>query len=117
MISYDPLWRELIVLKLSKTQMAVKAGISKNTHAKLGKSQFPGYFEEMWQNYRNSYDIGKAGVEKSRDGFSKLKEGVEKFCEGYSDQPFRKRLTEVFISVIDKQLESEEEPSEDQTDE
>lgn len=38
MISYDPLWKKLIDLKLSKTQMAEKTGISKNTLAKLGKN-------------------------------------------------------------------------------
>ena len=81
------------------------------------KAQFPGYFEGMWQNYRHSFDVGKEGVEKSRAGFSKLKEELEKLCEGYSDQPFKKRFTEAFISVIDKLLESEGEPSEDQDDE
>ena len=40
MISYDPLWKKLIDLKLSKTQMAEKAGISKNTLAKLGKNEY-----------------------------------------------------------------------------
>jgi len=81
------------------------------------KAQFPGYFEGMWQNYRHSFDIGKDGAEKSRVGFSKLKDGLEMLCEEYSDQPFKKRFTEAFVSVIDKLLESEEDTSEDQADE
>ena len=40
MISYDPLWKKCIDLRLSKTQMAEKAGISKNTLAKLGKNEY-----------------------------------------------------------------------------
>lgn len=40
MISYDPLWKKCIDLKLSKTQMAEKTGISKNTLAKLGKNEY-----------------------------------------------------------------------------
>ncbi len=40
MILYDPLWKKLIDLKLSKTQLAEKAGISKNTLAKLGKNEY-----------------------------------------------------------------------------
>ena len=40
MISYDPLWKKCIDLKLSKTQMAEKAEISKNTLAKLGKNEY-----------------------------------------------------------------------------
>lgn len=40
MISYDPLWKKLIDLGLSKTQMAEKAGISRNTLAKMGKNEY-----------------------------------------------------------------------------
>ena len=40
MISYDPLWKKLIDLKFSKTEMAEKCGISKNTLAKLGKNEY-----------------------------------------------------------------------------
>jgi len=39
-ISYDPLWKKLIDLKFSKTEMAEKCGISKNTLAKLGKNEY-----------------------------------------------------------------------------
>lgn len=39
-ISYDPLWKKLVDLKLTKTQMAEKAGISKNTLAKMGKNEY-----------------------------------------------------------------------------
>ena len=40
MISYDPLWKKLIDLKFSKTEMAEKCGRSKNTLAKLGKNEY-----------------------------------------------------------------------------
>ena len=40
MITYDPLWKKIVDLKLSKTQMAEKAGISKNTLAKMGKNEY-----------------------------------------------------------------------------
>ena len=39
-ISYDPLWKKLVDLKLTKTQMAEKADISKNTLAKMGKNEY-----------------------------------------------------------------------------
>ena len=39
-ISYDPLWKKRVELKLTKTQMAEKAGISKNTLAKMGKNEY-----------------------------------------------------------------------------
>lgn len=40
MISYDPLWKKIIDLRLSKTQMAERTGISKNTLAKMGKNEY-----------------------------------------------------------------------------
>ena len=40
LITYDPLWKKIVDLKLSKTQMAEKAGISKNTLAKMGKNEY-----------------------------------------------------------------------------
>ena len=40
MIPYDPLWKKIVDLKLSKTQMAEKVGISKNTLAKMGKNEY-----------------------------------------------------------------------------
>jgi len=39
-MSYDPLWKKLNDLGLSKTQMAEKAGISSNTLAKMGKNEY-----------------------------------------------------------------------------
>lgn len=39
-ISYDPLWKKLVDLKLTRTQMAERAGISKNTLAKMGKGEY-----------------------------------------------------------------------------
>lgn len=40
MFSYDPLWKKLIDCKLTKTQFAEKAHISKTTLAKMGKNQY-----------------------------------------------------------------------------
>ena len=39
-ISYDPLWKKLIDLKLSKSDLAKKAGLSKATVAKMGKEEY-----------------------------------------------------------------------------
>ena len=39
-ISYDPLWKKLIDLKLSKTELAQKASLSKGTVAKMGKDEY-----------------------------------------------------------------------------
>lgn len=38
-ISYDRLWKLLIDRKLNRTQLRVKAGISSNSLAKLGKNE------------------------------------------------------------------------------
>ena len=39
-ISYDPLWKKLIDLKLSKTELMKKVGISKATVSKMGKEEY-----------------------------------------------------------------------------
>ena len=39
-ISYDPLWKKLIDLKLSKSDLVKKANLSKATVAKMGKEEF-----------------------------------------------------------------------------
>ena len=38
-ISYNPLWKKLIDLKMSKAELAVKAGISRSTLAKMRKDE------------------------------------------------------------------------------
>lgn len=38
-LSYDPLWNKLIDLKLSKTELAEKAGISRGIITRMGKSK------------------------------------------------------------------------------
>ncbi len=38
-ISYNPLWKKLIDLKMSKTELAEKAGISRSTIAKMRKDE------------------------------------------------------------------------------
>lgn len=38
-LSYDPLWKKLIDLKLSKTELAEKAGISRGIITRMGKSE------------------------------------------------------------------------------
>ena len=38
-LSYDPLWKKLIDLKLSKTELAEKAGISRGIITRMGKSK------------------------------------------------------------------------------
>ena len=39
-ISYDPLWKKLIDLKMTKTELIGKAGISKSTLAKMRKDEY-----------------------------------------------------------------------------
>lgn len=39
-ISYDPLWKKLIDLKMTKTQLADKTGISRTTFSKMGKNGY-----------------------------------------------------------------------------
>ena len=38
-ISYNPLWKKLIDLKMTKTELAEKAGISRSTIAKMRKDE------------------------------------------------------------------------------
>ena len=38
-ISYNPLWKKLIDLKMSKVELAEKAGISRSTLAKMRKDE------------------------------------------------------------------------------
>lgn len=38
-LSYNPLWKKLIDLKMSKTEPAEKAGISRSTIAKMRKDE------------------------------------------------------------------------------
>lgn len=39
-LSYDPLWKKLVALKMSKSELAEKAGISKNTVTKMFKNDY-----------------------------------------------------------------------------
>lgn len=38
-LSYDPLWKKLIDARLTRTQLAAKAGFSRTTLAKMGKNE------------------------------------------------------------------------------
>lgn len=38
-ISYDPLWKKLIDLKMTKTELAERVGISRTTISKMGKNE------------------------------------------------------------------------------
>lgn len=38
-LSYDTLWKKLIDLKLSKTELAEKAGISRGISTRMGKNE------------------------------------------------------------------------------
>lgn len=39
-LSYDPLWKKLVELKIKKSELAEKAGISKNTVTKMFKNEY-----------------------------------------------------------------------------
>ena len=41
-ISYDPLWKKLIDVKMTKTELAKACGVSKTTIAKMSKDQLVG---------------------------------------------------------------------------
>ena len=38
-LSYDPLWKKLIDLKMTKTELAERVGISRTTISKMGKNE------------------------------------------------------------------------------
>lgn len=38
-LSYDPLWKKLIDLKMTKTELAGRVGISRTTISKMGKNE------------------------------------------------------------------------------
>lgn len=38
-LSYDPLWKKLIDLRMTKTELAEKVGISRTTISKMGKNE------------------------------------------------------------------------------
>ena len=38
-VSYDPLWKKLIDVKMNKTELAEKACIARSTIAKMGKNE------------------------------------------------------------------------------
>ena len=38
-VSYDPLWKKLIDLKMTKTELAQKAGISRGIITRMGKNE------------------------------------------------------------------------------
>lgn len=41
-ISYDPLWKKLIDVKMTKTELAKACGVSKTTIAKMSKDELVG---------------------------------------------------------------------------
>jgi DNA (cytosine-5)-methyltransferase 1 len=41
-ISYDPLWKKLVDVKLNRTELAEKAGFSRGTITKMGKNEAVG---------------------------------------------------------------------------
>ena len=73
-----------------------------------GKIQFPAYFEGVWGNYRNFYDIDREGIEKTREALKFLKDKLSIVKKDYKDLPFKKRFTQAFIETIDRLLADEE---------
>ena len=39
-LSYDPLWKKLVEMKIKKSELAEKAGISNNTVTKIFKNEY-----------------------------------------------------------------------------
>ncbi len=39
-LSYDPLWKKPVEMKIKKSELAEKAGISKNTVTKMFKNEY-----------------------------------------------------------------------------
>lgn len=71
------------------------------------KCRYSGYFETIWKDYRQSDDIDEARIEKTREGFSTLKDGLTQLLKEYQDLPFKTRFTKAFIEVLDRLLEGE----------
>lgn len=40
MLSYNPLWKKLVEMKIKKSELAEKAGISKNTVTRMFKNEY-----------------------------------------------------------------------------
>ena len=71
------------------------------------KIQFPAYFEGVWGNYRNSYDINSEGIEITKEAFCTLKGKLYIIEEDYKDLPFKRQFTHAFIDTIDRLLSDE----------
>ena len=71
------------------------------------KIKFSAYFEGMWINYQNSFDIRQEDMHNIKEGFVVLKNKLGELCDEYDNQPFKKRYTEMFISIIEKLLTDE----------
>ena len=77
-----------------------------NTSTKIN---FPAYFEGLWGNYRNSYDINQDGVETTRKALELLKDRLSIVEKDYTNLPFKKKFTKAFIETIDRLLKDGEE--------
>ena len=76
------------------------------------KALFPSYFKGVWNGFRNSFDINQHGIETTEKSLRLLKEKLLLLENDYNHQPFKKRYTEAFVTVIDKMLDNDQEPSE-----
>lgn len=55
-LSFDPLWKKLIDLKMTKTELAERTGISRTTISKMGKDEPVGLIG------RNPQDLPGSGL-------------------------------------------------------
>ncbi|MDE5966864.1 MAG: hypothetical protein K2G89_08525 [Lachnospiraceae bacterium] len=67
----------------------------------VSKCVFSRYFDEMWDHYTSMSDVD---IEKTVNGFKKLKFRLESIYNEYKKQKFNiaAKHTETFINVIDK---------------
>ena len=65
------------------------------------KAEFPGYFEYMWGNYRNSFDISGENIIKTEKSLQSLSDLLKELSEQYTDAVFKRKATDMFIRVVE----------------
>ena len=65
------------------------------------KAEFPGYFEYMWGNYRNSFDISGENIIKTEKSLESLSDLLKELSEQYTDAVFKRKATDMFIRVVE----------------
>ncbi len=78
------------------------------------KGKFPSFFENVWANYCNSFDIDDEAAKKIARNFDLLKSKLESLLEEYSEYPFKLWFTRAFIDVLSKLIKKSKKESEEE---